>query len=76
MNSSLLKFADPTALARQHYVASCPENGAPRFVTRLDVVLKSDPFAPESAATLDTIETWLADSRPWAPVPGAPAPCI
>jgi len=61
---NLLKFADPTALARQHYVASAPENGAPRFVTRLDVVLKSDPFAPESAATLETIETWLADFLP------------
>ena len=61
---SLLKFADPTSLARQHYVASCPENGAPRFVTRLDVVLKSDPFSPESAATLETIETWLTDILP------------
>jgi RND superfamily putative drug exporter len=61
---SLLKFADATALARQHYVASCPENGAPRYVTQLDVVLKSDPFAPESAATLETIETWLADFLP------------
>jgi RND superfamily putative drug exporter len=60
----LLKFADPTALARQHYVANCPENGAPRFVTRLDVVLKSDPFSPESAATLETIETWLTDVLP------------
>jgi RND superfamily putative drug exporter len=60
----LLKVVDPIALARQHYVASCPENGAPRFVTRLDVVLKSDPFAPESAATLETIETWLADFLP------------
>src|SRR5262245_3022380 len=64
MLGSLLKFADPTALARTHYVANCPQNGAPRFVTRLDVVLRSDPFAPESAATLETIETWLADFLP------------
>ena len=65
----LLKLAgpavDPAALARKHYVASCPgAHGEPCHVTRLDVVLKSDPFAPESLATLETIETWLTDFLP------------
>src|SRR5205085_145502 len=63
-SGSILGLAAPTALARGHYVASYPEHGVPQFVTRLDVVLKSDPFAPESAATLETIETWLADFLP------------
>src|SRR5438270_1207164 len=29
-----------------------------RYVARLDVVLKSDPFAPASVGTLELVETW------------------
>ncbi|MCI0685288.1 MAG: MMPL family transporter [Gemmataceae bacterium] len=48
------------AQAKEHYVASA----ADRSVTRLDIILKSDPFEPESAATLKLIRTWLAIELP------------
>jgi RND superfamily putative drug exporter len=50
---------------RDFYLADLP--GAPdgrTHVARLDVVLRSDPFAPQSAATLDLIQTWLRDRLP------------
>ncbi|MBI3411656.1 MAG: MMPL family transporter [Planctomycetes bacterium] len=49
------------ARARDYYIAEIDDDadGAARYVTRLDVVLKSDPFDPESAATLKLIQTWL-----------------
>src|SRR5207247_1320756 len=51
------------AMAREHYVAKLqedtPKGAKERSVTRLDVILKSDPFDPESAATLKLIQTWL-----------------
>jgi RND superfamily putative drug exporter len=50
--------------ASAHYTADCPEGDRPRYVTRLDVVLRSDPFADASNATLATIETWLKDFLP------------
>ena len=46
--------------ARDYYVAKLGDE-APRYVTRLDVVLHSDPFAPASAGTLELLETWLRD---------------
>ena len=46
--------------ARDHYVAKLGGD-APRYVTRLDVVLHSDPFAPPSVGTLAVLETWLRD---------------
>jgi RND superfamily putative drug exporter len=51
--------------ARDFYLAELPD--APdgrRFVTRLDLVLRSDPFAPASGETLDVIQTWLRDELP------------
>lgn len=53
----LLK-ADQSPLARKHYLATLP-SGERRFVTRLDVVLKTDPFAAESQHTLAMIDHWL-----------------
>ncbi len=54
--------------AREHYVAELPfaDDGLPaaRSVTRLDVVLKSDPFEPASAETLGLIQTWLRQELP------------
>jgi RND superfamily putative drug exporter len=58
--------------ARAYYVAkvpapllSIPGSGAPlRYTTRLDVVLKSDPFDSASAATLEQIQTWLREELP------------
>jgi len=53
--------------SRRFYVASLPNDGqGPRFVTRLDVVLRSDPFASESMDTLNVIQTWLDDALPVA----------
>jgi putative drug exporter of the RND superfamily len=51
--------------AREHYVGRIknPRGGA-RYVTRLDVVLHSDPFAPVSAETLAVIQTWLHEELP------------
>jgi putative drug exporter of the RND superfamily len=51
--------------ARPYYVASITgDDGRPRSVTRLDVILKTDPFAPESIATLNVLETWLRTDLP------------
>jgi RND superfamily putative drug exporter len=55
--------------AREYYVAAIPGTDAAtpvRYVTRLDVVLKSDPFDPASAITLDRIQTWLREEMPRA----------
>jgi RND superfamily putative drug exporter len=54
-------------IARKHYVALVPPE-APgqklRHVTRLDVVLKTDPFDPAGVATLRLIQTWLRQELP------------
>jgi RND superfamily putative drug exporter len=64
-------------MAGQHYLSTIPpKDGAPaRHVTRLEVVLETDPFDPRSAATLGSIQTWIAselpnDSRAFGPVRG------
>jgi RND superfamily putative drug exporter len=54
---------------REFYLAQVPGEGEssagkPRHVTRLDVVLKSDPFSPQSIATLEVIQTWLREELP------------
>jgi RND superfamily putative drug exporter len=48
--------------AREHYVARSDEDG--RSVTRLDVVLKTDPFDTASVQTLDEIQLWLQELMP------------
>ncbi len=40
---------------------------ATRFVTRLDVVPHSDPFAPQSIETLELIQLWLREQLPQYP---------
>jgi RND superfamily putative drug exporter len=47
--------------AKEYYLADPPTaaGDAPRRVTRLDVVLKTDPFDPRSNDALDLIQTWL-----------------
>lgn len=64
-------------MAGQHYLSTIPpKDGTPaRHVTRLEVVLETDPFDPRSAATLGSIQTWIAselpnDSRAFGPVRG------
>jgi RND superfamily putative drug exporter len=55
--------------ARKYYVATVPGEDGPRSVTRLDVVLKSDPFAPASTATLGVIQTFLKKELPRTTLP-------
>src|SRR5262249_45653613 len=61
---------DMQARASDYYVASIPvsstsEHPTPAgYVTRIDVVLRSDPFEPESAQTLRLIQTWLNKELP------------
>jgi RND superfamily putative drug exporter len=51
--------------AREHYVGRIQgSDGGHRYVTRLDVVLHSEPFAPASAETLAAIQTWLREDLP------------
>jgi len=50
--------------SRQHYMAEIQDEQGKKYVTRMNIVLKSDPFAPESAETLKTIETWLHQEMP------------
>jgi RND superfamily putative drug exporter len=52
--------------ARAVYLVSVPpgENGPAHHVTRLDVVLNTDPFDPRSLPTLETIQEWLHDELP------------
>lgn len=64
-------------MAGQHYLAtiSATDEAPARHVARLEIVLESDPFDPESATTLGTIQSWLAselpnDSRSFGPVRG------
>jgi RND superfamily putative drug exporter len=50
--------------ARSFYVAKTPsEGGKARYVTRLDVVMRTDPFDPESVRTLSLLETYLDEHR-------------
>jgi RND superfamily putative drug exporter len=45
-------------------VSASSSSTGPRFVTRLDVVCRSDPFDPESKHTLGLIQTWLERELP------------
>jgi RND superfamily putative drug exporter len=67
------------AAARAHYVSEIPtsgheadSHGTPRLsVTRLDVVLRTDPFDPASVGTLQLVQTWVERELPrTALVPG------
>jgi RND superfamily putative drug exporter len=55
--------------ARNHYVATIGKSSARRSVTRLDVVLKSDPFDPASTGTLGVLQTFLREELPRSPLP-------
>jgi putative drug exporter of the RND superfamily len=50
----------------QFYLAQLPAQGKGpvKYVTRLDVVLRSDPFSRESIATLNVLQTWLRETLP------------
>jgi RND superfamily putative drug exporter len=53
--------------AKQHYVARLGKDGSPRYVTRLDVVPRTDPFDPKSLPTLELLQIWLRDEMPRTP---------
>ncbi len=63
--------------ANGFYLAKLACADGPRFVTRLDVVLRSDPFDAASLATLELIQTWLEKELPRtaAPVGSVEAEC-
>ncbi len=52
--------------AREFYLAKLPgaDGQPPRYVARLDVVLRTDPFDPRSVETLGLLQTWLRDELP------------
>jgi len=52
------------AAALPHFLARIKDDRGPLFVTRIDVVMKSDPFEKSSIETLQLIETWTSDYRP------------
>jgi RND superfamily putative drug exporter len=51
--------------AREYYVAKLPGQAA-SSVTRLDIVMKSDPFDAVSTRTLEQVQTWLREELPRA----------
>jgi RND superfamily putative drug exporter len=60
--------------AKDHYVATT--SGPARSVTRLDLVLKTDPFDPASIETMKVVQTWLNEELPRsALVEGVRAEC-
>jgi putative drug exporter of the RND superfamily len=59
---NLFQKARQTAL--RHYVSTAQVEDQTRHVTRIDVVLTSDPFDPESVATMKLVQTWLRDELP------------
>ncbi len=66
-------YEECTRKAVQAYVAEIPAGQAPaRFVTRLDLVLKSDPFTQASHDTLHVIQTWLRTELPRTAFIGCP----
>jgi RND superfamily putative drug exporter len=59
MNDQVLRSA------RSVYLATLKgTDGRPRYIARLDVVLRSDPFDPASMATLDHLQYWLREEMP------------
>jgi RND superfamily putative drug exporter len=53
--------------AREFYSVRLPAadgTGPDRYVTRLDVVFRTDPFDPQSTRTLEVLDLWLAEKLP------------
>jgi RND superfamily putative drug exporter len=59
-------FADQVQrTARPFYLATLnAPDGSQRYVARLDVILRSDPFDPQSVETLDQLQYWLREEMP------------
>ena len=50
--------------AQIHYSSKYEDDRGPLYVTRLDLILHTDPFDAASVETLDLVETWLAEMLP------------
>jgi RND superfamily putative drug exporter len=57
-------FDDQVSRATRGVYLAKLAGDAPRHVTRLDVVMHTDPFDPRSVPTLELIQTWLRDELP------------
>lgn len=55
---------DSCQKAADYYLAAIPGKTSKEYVTRLDVVLRTDPFAAASFTTLGKMETWLHEEMP------------
>jgi len=49
---------------KNFYVAKVVTPNGARHVTRLDVVLRTDPFDPRSLPALERLQAWLRDKLP------------
>lgn len=58
---------DSCQKAADYYLAAIPGDNAEQHVARLDVILRSDPFAASSFATLTRMEHWLNEELPHSP---------
>jgi putative drug exporter of the RND superfamily len=61
-------FSKSLQKALEHYVNKIDGDNGPEYVTRLDLVFKSDPFDHESVATLAAVEAFLRSDMPTAGV--------
>jgi putative drug exporter of the RND superfamily len=57
-------FQKARETALSHYVSTASVDGQTRQVTRIDLVLNSDPFDPESVATMKLVRTWVREELP------------
>jgi len=59
--------AQANEVARKYFVVELPADDPDEpheFVTRLDVVMKADPFGPQCMDTLGVIQAWLREELP------------
>lgn len=57
-------LAAPFRRAQEHYAATIAAGDRTEYVTRIDIVPKSDPFSPASFETLALVEAWLRVQPP------------
>ena len=63
---------ESVAEAREHYVAQIKADGQTKYVAKIDVILKTDPFEPASVETLKLLRTWIRIDLPYNNVLGEP----
>jgi RND superfamily putative drug exporter len=57
-------FQKARETALSHYVSTAMHEGQTRHVTRIDLILTSDPFDPDSVAAMKLVETWVRQQLP------------